>query len=62
MATHCSILAWRNPMDRGARGPTVHGVAQSRTQLSDEAEPSTRLIHFAEQQKLTQHCKATILS
>ena len=25
MATHSSILAWENPMDRGAWWPTVHG-------------------------------------
>ena len=25
MATHFSILAWRIPMDRGARWATVHG-------------------------------------
>ena len=35
MATHSSILAWRIPMDRGARQATVHGVAKSQTQLSD---------------------------
>ena len=35
MATHSGILAWRTPMDRGARRATVHGVAQSQTQLSD---------------------------
>ena len=35
MATHSSILAWRIPMDRGARQATVHGVAKSWTQLSD---------------------------
>ena len=35
MATHSSILAWRNPMDRGAWQATVHGVAKSWTQLSD---------------------------
>ena len=35
MATHCSILAWRIPMDRGAWWTTVHGVAKSRTRLSD---------------------------
>ena len=29
MATHSSILAWRIPMDRGAWGATVHGVAKS---------------------------------
>ena len=30
MATHSSILAWRNPMDRGARQATVHGVRHDR--------------------------------
>ena len=34
MASHSSILA-ENPMDRGTWWATVHGVAQSRTQLSD---------------------------
>ena len=34
MATHSSILAWRIPMDRGAWGSTVHGVAKSQTRLS----------------------------
>ena len=31
MATHSRILAWRIPMDRGARWVTVHGVAKSDT-------------------------------
>ena len=31
MATHSSILAWKNPMDREAWWATVHGVAKSRT-------------------------------
>ena len=31
MATHCSILAWRIPVDRGAKYPTVHQVAMSWT-------------------------------
>ena len=31
MVTHSSILAWRIPMDRGARWATVHGVAESST-------------------------------
>ena len=34
METHCSILAWKNPMDRGAWLATVHGVPKSQTQLS----------------------------
>ena len=29
MATHCSILAWGIPMDRGAWWATVRGVAKS---------------------------------
>ena len=35
MATHSSILAWKNSMDRGAWQATVHGVTKSWTQLSD---------------------------
>ena len=31
MATHSSILAWRIPIDRGARWATVHGVTKSWT-------------------------------
>ena len=28
-ATHSSILAWKNPMDRGGWQATVHGVTKS---------------------------------
>ena len=28
MATHSSIFAWGNPMDRGAWWATVHGVTE----------------------------------
>ena len=31
MATHSSILAWENLMDRGAWWAAVHGFAKSRT-------------------------------
>ena len=31
MATHSSIHAWKNPMDRGAWRATVYGVAKTRT-------------------------------
>ena len=31
MATHSSILAWENPMDRGVWWASVHGVAKSQT-------------------------------
>ena len=33
MATHSSILVWKNPMDRAAWQAMVHRVAQSQTQL-----------------------------
>ena len=29
MATHSSILAWKNPIYRGAWRATIHGVAES---------------------------------
>ena len=29
MATHSSVLAWRIPMDRGARQATIHKAAES---------------------------------
>ena len=33
MATHCSTLAWRVPIDRGAWWATVHGASKSQTRL-----------------------------
>ena len=35
MATHSSSLAWEIPVDTGEWQATVHGVAKSRTRLSD---------------------------
>ena len=35
MATHSSIIDWRNPIDRGAWQATVLEVAKSQTRLSD---------------------------
>ena len=35
IATHCSILAWKIPRDRGAWRAIVHGVTKNGTQLSD---------------------------
>ena len=41
MATHCSTLAWKNPMDRGAWWAAVHGVAK-------ESDTTERLhFHFS---------------
>ena len=33
MATRSNILAWKNPMDRGAWQGTIHGVARIRHNL-----------------------------
>ena len=41
MAPHSSILAWRIPMDRGARQATVRGVTESQTRLSKLTHSST---------------------
>ena len=35
MAAQSSILAWTIPMDRGTWSAVVHGVAKSRTALSN---------------------------
>ena len=35
MATHSSILAWKNSMDRGVWQATVHGVIKNLTRLTD---------------------------
>ena len=36
MATHSSILVWRIPTDREARGVPVRGIEKSRTRLRTE--------------------------
>ena len=35
VATHSGILAWKNPIDRGAWWAIVHRLAKSWTRLSD---------------------------
>ena len=47
MATHSSILAWKNPMVREAWWATVHGVAKSRTRLSDFTSKSWYATFFS---------------
>ena len=44
MATHSSILAWRIPADRRAWQAAVHGVAKSRTRLSNSAQHTTHYL------------------
>ena len=48
MATHSSFLAWEIPMVRGAWRATVHGVAESQTHLSDEAQHKEASVAGAE--------------
>ena len=36
MATHSSILAWKNPMNEAAWRATVHGVTKSRMSMSTD--------------------------
>ena len=43
MATHCSILAWRTPMERGAWWATVHRGAKSQTWLKQLSSNSMLL-------------------
>ena len=43
MATHSSILAWKNPMDGEAWWSTVHGVTESQTCLSNNTLKSSPL-------------------
>ena len=53
-----------NPMDKEAWQAIVHRVTQRWTQLKRQhtsMDVYIQLIHFAVQQKWTQHCKATIL-
>ena len=47
MATHSSILAWRIPWTEEPGGLTVHGVAKSRTQLSNLTFTLTFKTHVA---------------
>ena len=38
MVTHCSIVAWRIPKDRGAWLATVHGVTKSQARVTNKAQ------------------------
>ena len=42
MATHSTVLAWRNPRDWGAWWAAIYGVAQSRTRLKWLSSNSSR--------------------
>ena len=47
MVTHSSILAWRIPIDRGARWATVHRVAQSQTRVKQLSMHAVSLPYVA---------------
>ena len=42
VATRSSTLAWGNHVDRGSWRATVHGVARSRTRVSNRARMTTQ--------------------
>ena len=44
MVTHSSILAWKNPMDRGAWQATVHGVARIGHDFATKPPPPSPLL------------------
>ena len=66
MATHSSLLAYKNPMERGAWQVTGHGVAKSRIGLSDwartHAENSRAVISAAEPWLETPHPVSSCLT
>ena len=45
MATHCSILAWEIPMDRGAWQAAVHRIVKGWTRLSTQVMPEEVASH-----------------
>ena len=57
MANHSNILAWKIPMARGAWCATVHGVAKSQTQLSEQPTPPPNITAWVayKQQKFISH-------
>ena len=70
MATHSSILALENPMDRGAWRAIVCGVLKSQTQLSDytftftlhsEASLSTAIQIPSLNNKIIQYCIHSVM-
>ena len=60
MATHCSILAWRIPWREEPGGLQSMGSHRAGDGWATTISHFMR-IHFVVWQKLTQHCKATIL-
>ena len=50
MAAHSCILAWKNPMDRGAWWATVQRVAKSQTGLSMHAGTRRGDLNFTGQE------------
>ena len=65
MATNSSILAWKDPMDRGAWQSTVHCVTKSGTWLRDWPSSHTQIeytyTHDVKRKDSSRSCKMTLL-
>ena len=59
MATHFSILAWRIPMDRGARWATVHGVTEESDTNDWETEHRTLCVYVSNCESSVSVCLST---
>ena len=60
-AIHSSILAWRNPMDRGVRQDAVHRVAKSRTRMKWLSMHVHVLPYWILTSNLWAHCYCAVL-
>ena len=72
MATHSSILAWENPMDRGAWQATVQGGHKSQTDFATkppafleyvrERGPWLATVHGITESDMTEMTENTVLT
>ena len=60
--THPSILAWKNPMDRGAGWATVHGVTKEADETSRLSNHKQGIHHKAYSRKLQDQMQFTLLT
>ena len=60
MVTHSRIFAWKIPWTEEPGGLSPWGRKECDMAEHAHVDTHTQLIHFAVQQKLPQHCKATI--
>ena len=60
--THSSILAWKNPMDRGAGWATVHGVTKEADETWRLSNHKQGIHHKAYSRKLQDQMQFTLLT